>query len=111
MVTSTERLLSKKILQEATRRIVDVAKPKRILLFGSAVNGRMTPDSDLDMLVVVSRPVHRRQMAQKINRNLHGLGISVDIVVVTEEDIKKYGQRLGTILRPALMGGHIIYEA
>jgi len=41
----------------------------------------------LDVLVTVRGPVHRRQLAQKINRNLHGVGASVDIVVATEEDI------------------------
>jgi predicted nucleotidyltransferase len=102
---------SNQILQEVTRRIVQVAKPKRVLLFGSAVRGKMTKDSDLDLLVVMGGSVHRRQIAQKINRNLHGLGVSVDVVVVTEEDLKKYGQRVGTILRPALKDGKVIYEA
>lgn len=101
----------KKILQEITRRIVKVANPQRVLLFGSAVRGDFTKDSDLDMLVIVSEPVHRRRMAQKIYRNLHGVGIAVDVVVATEEDIKKYGQSPGVILKPALKEGRVLYEA
>lgn len=101
----------KKILQEITRRIVKVANPQRVLLFGSAVRGDFTKDSDLDMLVIVSEPVHRRRMAQKIYRNLHGVGIAVDVVVATEEDIKKIGQSAGTILKPALREGQALYEA
>ena len=111
MATPSTVFPSNKILQEVTRRIVQVAKPKRVLLFGSAARGKMKKDSDLDMLVVMGRSVHRRQMAQKINRNLHGLGIAVDIVVVTEDDLKKYGERVGTILRPALKDGRVVYEA
>ncbi|MFZ5821591.1 MAG: nucleotidyltransferase domain-containing protein [Chloroflexota bacterium] len=98
-------------LQEVTRRIVRVAKPSRVLLFGSAASGRMTKDSDLDVLVVVNGPVHRRRMAQEIYHSLRGVGIAVDVVVATEEDVQKYGQRAGTILQPALREGRVIYAA
>ena len=99
------------LLKEVTRRIVLLANPRRVVLFGSAVRGQMKKDSDFDMLVVVGKSVHRRQMAQKIYRGLHGVGVAVDVVVVTEEDLKKYGSRIGTILEPALKKGRVLYEA
>lgn len=102
---------SPKILQEVTRRIIQVANPRRVVLFGSAAHGRMNADSDLDVLVVVRGPVHRRRMAQEIYRSLHGVGIPVDIVVATEADLQQYGQRPGTILKPALREGRVLYEA
>lgn len=105
------RLKDRKLLQEATRRIVAVAKPKRVLLFGSAVRRELTRDSDLDILVIMRAPVHRRQMAQKIYRGLRGLGVPIDVVVVTEDDLKRYGTREGTILKPALQEGRVLYEA
>ena len=101
---------NKKLLKEVTRRIVAVANPKRVVLFGSAARGRMKADSDFDMLVVVKAPVHRRRMAQKIYRGLHGVGVSVDVVVVTEGDLKKYGSRAGSVLKPALQEGRVLYE-
>ncbi len=103
--------LSKETLREVTRRIVRVAKPSRLLLFGSAVSGHMTKDSDLDILVVVQGPVHRRRMAQEIYRSLRGVGVAVDVVIATEEDIQHYGRSAGTILEPALREGRVIYEA
>lgn len=109
--TSAQSQESKQTLQEVTRRIVRVAQPSRLLLFGSAASGRMTKDSDLDILVVVQGPVHRRKMAQEIYRSLRGVGIAVDVVVATEEDLQNYGQRAGTILKPALRDGRVIYEA
>jgi len=111
MVTSASALPNKKILDEVTRRIVASVKPQRILLFGSAARGRMSKDSDLDMLMIMREPVRRRQTAQKIYRNLHGTGIAVDIVVAAEKDLEKYGQRAGTILRSALQEGLVLYEA
>jgi len=101
----------KLLLKEVTRRIVALVNPRRVVLFGSAVRGRMNKDSDLDVLVVRNAAVHRRQRAQKIYRGLHGVGIAVDVVVATEGDLKKYGTRSGTVLKPALKSGRILYEA
>ena len=98
-----------KIADEVTRRILETVQPQRVLLFGSSVHGKFTKDSDLDVLVIVRGPVHRRHLAQKINRNLHGIEMPVDIVVATEEDVAQYGDKFGTILRPALMEGQVLY--
>jgi len=38
-------------LEEIIRRIVQVAQPERIILFGSAARGEMKPHSDVDLLV------------------------------------------------------------
>ncbi|MEW6718345.1 MAG: nucleotidyltransferase domain-containing protein [Chloroflexota bacterium] len=99
------------IKKEVTRRIVAAVQPQRVLAFGSSARGHLTPDSDLDILVIVRGPAHRRQLAQKIYRNLHGIGVPVDVVVVTEEDIANYGDKPGTILRPALLEGQVLYDA
>lgn len=107
MVTHTP---NPKQLEEITKRIVAVANPRRVLLFGSAVRGNFHQDSDLDMLVIVNAPVHRRRMAQSIYRNLHGVGIAVDIIVATPDDIQQYSQQNGSILKPALEEGRVLYE-
>jgi hypothetical protein len=63
------------------------------------------------LLVIVRGPVHRRSLAQEIYRNLHGIPLPVDVVVATEQDVEQYGDKVGTILRPALREGEVIYEA
>ena len=94
---------------EVVRRVVEVAQPDKIILFGSAVRGEMGPNSDLDMLVVKSG-VHRRRLAQNIYRHLVGVGLPVDIVVVTPEDIDRYGNAIGLVLETALREGRVVYE-
>jgi uncharacterized protein len=98
----------KETLRDVTRRIVEIARPQRVVLFGSAARGALGRDSDLDVLVIMRGPVHRRQMAQKIYRGLHGVALPVDVVVVTEEDVQKGGY---SIVRPALEQGQVIYDA
>ena len=99
------------VLDRIVARVSAVAAPRRIVLFGSAARGEGGRDSDLDLLVIVRGEVHRRALAQEIYRSLHGIPVPVDVVVATERDVARYGDRVGTILRPALREGVTIYEA
>jgi len=101
----------KELLDEVVKRIVEVAQPLRIILFGSAAKGRMGPDSDLDIIVVVRDGVHRRRTAQAIYRSLSGLGVPKDIVVVTEGDIEAYANNPSLVIYQALREGKELYRA
>ena len=105
-----KKTVSDEILQEIVRRIVEVAKPKKIILFGSAAREEMGPDSDLDFLVIKSSK-NRRKTARKIRRRLIGIGIPKDIIVATPEDIERYKDTIGLIYRPALKEGKVLYAA
>ena len=107
---SKKKHLSEKMLQEIVRRIVEVAKPERIILFGSAARGEMGLDSDLDFLVI-KRCGQRRKTARKIERSLIGMKIPTDIIVATPEDIHRYKDTIGLIFRPALREGRTVYAA
>lgn len=103
-------LASDEPLQEIVRRIVAVAQPEKIIVFGSAARDRLLPDSDVDLLVVKAG-VHRRRLAQEIYRNLIGVGRAVDVVVVTPEDIERYGNSPALVIESALREGKVIYAA
>jgi hypothetical protein len=55
----TSRGLPQETIDEIVRRVLTVARPDRIILFGSAATGGMTPDSDVDLLVVERDPGRR----------------------------------------------------
>src|SRR5437868_4206922 len=75
-----------KTLAEIIRRIVEVARPEKIILFGSAARGRMGPNSDIDLLVIKGGKFHRDRLTKLIYAGLYGVGEAVDVVVVTPED-------------------------
>lgn len=100
-----------KLLNDILKRIMSVVQPRRVILFGSAVRGKMTADSDLDLLVIVPGPAQRRLLAQEIYRKLHGILTPVDILVVTEQDVQLHGDAIGSVLRPALREGEVIYDS
>jgi len=99
------------VLAEVVRRIVEVASPERIILFGSAARGEAGPESDLDLLVVKPGVAHRRRLAQQIYQNLVGVAVPVDVLVVTPEDIETWRDRVGTIIGPAMTEGRVVYGA
>ena len=45
----------RELIQEIVERAPAVAKPEKII-FGSAATGKMTPDSDIDLLVIEPEP-------------------------------------------------------
>jgi predicted nucleotidyltransferase len=99
------------VIQEVIHRILAVVSPRKVILFGSGGRDQMTPESDLDFLVIMRGPIRRRGIAQQIYRTLHGVGAPVDIVVATEEDIETYGNTPGMIFKSALNEGQVLYES
>ncbi len=97
-------------LSEVVDRIVRKFHPEKIILFGSWARGEAREDSDLDLLVVLSRVDHKRKAAIEVLRALNGLPISKDVIVTTPQEIEERGKTVGYILRPALEEGKVIYE-
>ncbi len=97
-------------LPEIVERISRKFHPVQIILFGSWARGEAREDSDVDLLVVLSKVEHKRKAAIQIGNSLSNLPISKDIIVTTPEEIKEYGKTVGNILLPALQEGKIIYE-
>ena len=99
------------LLAEIVNRVTRAVQPVRVILFGSAVRGEMGPNSDLDILVVMPDGTHRREASRAIFQALRGLGIPKDIVVVTEQDVHRYGDNPSLVLKPALEEGQELYHA
>ncbi len=98
------------LIQEMVRRIVETWNPDRIILFGSHARGLAGPDSDVDLLVVLPLNRDRRTIRLGIRRALSGMGLPKDIVVVTPQEIERYHECPGTIIRAALGEGKVLYE-
>ena len=110
MNKTEKRSVSQKTLQQIIERIVEVAQPEKIILFGSAACAEVGPNSDIDLLVIKA-DAHRLDLAGQIYRNLHGVGEAVDVVVVTPEDVERYRESPALVIAPALKEGKVVYAA
>lgn len=99
-------------VERAVRTIVETSHPRKVVLFGSYVRGRLHRNSDLDVLVVTADEVENpRKESVRIRRALKGIGMPVDILVVSAGVLARIGDAPGLIYREALAEGVIAYES
>jgi predicted nucleotidyltransferase len=99
------------VIDEIVRRVTNVARAERIILFGSAATGQMTRDSDIDLLVVQADPGDRRKESVRIDETLSGLGYPFDVIVISSDWFEASKNVIGGIAYPANKYGKVIYEA
>jgi predicted nucleotidyltransferase len=104
MRTSIERTLGQMV-----ERIVKRFAPERIILFGSHATGRAGPDSDVDLLVVMTPNGSKAEQELEILRLLRRYRVPKDVVVTTPEDFGWRRKVPGTIERPAALEGRVLY--
>ena len=102
-------MLDQQTLDDIIRRIVEVAQPEKIILFGSAARGDMNRHSDVDLLII-KEGADVLELMGDIYMNLDGVGAAVDAVVVTPDDVERYKDSHAVIVKPALQEGRVVYE-
>jgi len=107
----TMKTLDPEIIDEIVRRVIIAIHPLRVVLFGSAGRGEMGPESDVDLLIVVPDGTHRRDASRRVFRALSGLGVAKDVIVVTESDVREFGENPSLVIKPALEEGREVYHA
>ncbi len=103
--------LNEDTIDEVVRRILGVCRPDRVILFGSAATGQMTPDSDIDLLVLDRDVVDARGEAVRIRMALAGLPFPFDVIVMSRNRFEETRGVIGGIAWPAARHGKVIYEA
>ena len=103
--------VDEKLLKEIVRRVLLVAHPDRIILFGSAATGQMTKDSDIDLLVVEPAPANTHERTVEILDAVGDVGYPVDVIVMRTERFDRTKRFIGGIAYPANKYGRVIYEA
>jgi uncharacterized protein len=97
-------------IAEMVRRIVERFAPERIILFGSYARGTAGPDSDADILVIMHLNGSRRGTRLAIRALLRDIDLAKDIIVATPDEVELYRDQVGTLIRPALQEGRVLYE-
>jgi uncharacterized protein len=96
-------------IDKMVRRIVKKFKPEKIILFGSYARGTPTSDSDVDLLIIMPVSGSKREKRIEIGVALHDIRIPKDIIVATPDEVERRKNLVGTIIRPALEEGKVLY--
>jgi predicted nucleotidyltransferase len=104
------RNISKELLDEIINRLANSLHPDKIILFGSHAYGEPTDASDIDLLVVVAEsdePRHHR--AQKAYRCLRGLTAPTELIVLTQQEIRRATTVPASFINKVLQRGKVLY--
>ena len=103
--------LTDEAVAEIVRRIACACRPERVVMFGFAAAGEMTPDSDIDLLMIEREVPDIRQETLRIRRALGGLPAPFDVIVMSTNRFEGTRDVIGGIAWPAARSGRVILEA
>lgn len=103
-------MVSRRDIRRVCSQIAREFQPQRIILFGSYAYGQPTPDSDVDLLIVMPFEGRATEQAVKISSRLDHR-FPIDLLVRTPQEIR---ERLGwndVVLREIATKGEVLYES
>ena len=92
--------IDEKLIKKAVSRILNVVKPERIILFGSAATGEITPDSDLDLLVIERFITNQREESIRLRSALGDFEVPIDVFTMTPERFDETKDVIGGLAYP-----------
>jgi predicted nucleotidyltransferase len=100
------------LIDEAARCLERAAPGARVIVFGSRAGGEAYAESDLDLLVIEPGEVPTpRAESARLRRELRGLEVALDVVVVSAEQASERADVMGTMVNEAIRTGRVLVES
>jgi predicted nucleotidyltransferase len=96
-------------IEALSQQIAEQFHPERIILFGSYAYGEPTPDSDVDLLVVMPVEGHPARKAAEIHYQVRPK-FPVDLLVRTPEMIQQRLELGDFFIKEILTQGKVLHE-
>lgn len=97
-------------LPEVVDAIAERLDPLQIILFGSLARGDEHRDSDIDLVVVLPKVTNKHAAAVAVRRATASLPVPLDVIAVDPDEMRRRGDEIGSVLRPALREGRVLHE-
>ena len=96
-------------IESVTQQILEKYKPEKTILFGSAAQGKYSPDSDVDFLIIKEdTPLYGadriRELSRLIERN-----IPIDFLINRPEEFNKRLEMGDPFLKVVLREGKVLH--
>jgi uncharacterized protein len=114
MVAAKEQAVGELVTQEAinsiVRAIAERFSPYKIILFGSYASGDATPDSDLDLFVVMDTDLPPHKRATPLRLLFRPVPCAMDILVYLPEEVARWNGTVNHIITEVMRRGKTLYE-
>ena len=97
-------------IQDFVDKVVEQFAPQRVILFGSHARGDATPDSDVDLLVVMRTEKQTIEQAVEIRQRI-GRSFPLDLIVKTPGDVAWRLSLHDCFLSTIITEGKTLYES
>ena len=98
-------------IQQAVDRLVALAKPSKVILFGSYARGDATESSDLDLVVIEPEVGNQFDEMVRLRNEVGAMPVGVDLLVYSDSEASRRSQVPGTALYWAFKEGRVMYDA
>lgn len=102
-------MIQEKTIKTISQKIVREFKPEKIILFGSYAWGKPRPDSDLDLFIIKDSTDKRIERARKARSAIWGIGVPVDILVYTPQEIQRRVEKGDFFVKDIITKGKVLY--
>jgi len=103
-------MTSMRSIRYFSKRIAKEYNPRQIILFGSYAYGKPGPDSDVDLLVILSGKAESTDKAVEMRLKLHP-DFPLDLLVRSPMTVRKRIAMGDCFMKEILEKGKVLYEA
>lgn len=100
---------SRLLEEEIVKRIADHIRPEKIILFGSRAQGKASPESDIDLLIVYTGPKSKREVKLAVHSLFEHPDFSMDVFVLTPQELERQKGIANTLAREVTETGVVYY--
>ncbi|HSH65922.1 MAG TPA: nucleotidyltransferase domain-containing protein [Bacteroidia bacterium] len=97
-------------LQKIIAYTVQVADPDKLILFGSMSKGNITPNSDVDLLIISEDVYIKREIQKMIGIFCNEFSLKADILFYSAEEVEREQRKPHSFLGAILKDGKVVYE-
>ncbi len=110
MTAPTVQPVTEALLQEVVQRIAGAFRPEKVILFGSHAYGTPTPDSDVDLLVIMESDERPARRSRRVADACHPGTIAMDILVRTPAELTQRLSINDSFFKEIVQKGRVLYE-
>lgn len=92
--------ITQEAINQITQIIKDECEPEKIILFGSCATGKHTPQSDIDIMILMPDELSRKEklgLLFSLEKRFLRLKHSVDVILKSVKQFEEYNMFSGTV--------------
>jgi predicted nucleotidyltransferase len=103
-------MISTDMINHIIDRIKHRFHPEKIILFGSYATGKVTEESDVDLLIVADTDLPVKERFPAVGRLLGDFPVAFDVILKTPEEYERTKSVVNHIVYFADKYGKVVYE-